>query len=175
MKQVILPLLVAFGLVIGAGSASGEEDDSSLLGRALDALIEANEKPSQPGDRARVVTLDRLAGVEFDVPDGVDQWEHLVRGGDGSHSISIEYDFDMSDEAEMTAPVVMAFGEIHETPRRACLSHRIGAIAAEKSMEAESRNEVFSFGDQSSFAVISLEDEPLRMTIDRQLSYGPPP
>jgi hypothetical protein len=118
----------------------------------------ATTEPLQPADRSLLVTLESLAEFGLASPDGYAAHEKLRRQRVGD-SLLIEYQF---ETPEGGPPFVYSSVELHPSPRDACLSFSAGNLGLRMStLEATDRNDLFSYGEKSRFALVQNEGEPV--------------
>jgi len=119
----------------------------------------ATSKPLQPGDQNVLVTLGSLAEFGLALPDGYGEHEKFSRTLMIDGSLMLEYEFQTPDGGP---PFVYSSVELHPSPRDACLSFSAGNLGLRMStLEATDRNDLFSYGEKSRFALVQNEGKPV--------------
>ena len=118
----------------------------------------ATTEPFQPADESALVTLETLAEYGLELPEGYayhEKWsrERLVG------TLMIEYEF---QNPAGGPPFVHSSAEIYPTPDNACLAFKAGNVGIKiSSLELIDRNDLFSYGEKSRFAVIDNGGKPV--------------
>lgn len=117
-------------------------------------------RPPEPGDRGLVVTADSLVEFGAELPRDHGRFESLSRNHVVGESVEVEYEFEPGDDHPQ-APYVYSLAELHRTRRDACASHRAGILGARLAGDLEDHDEIFRYGEETRFAFIVDEGEPV--------------
>jgi hypothetical protein len=123
------------------------------------ALACATTEPFQPSDASLLVTLATLSEFGLELPDGYAQHEKFRRERMADDSLLLEYEFQTPDGSP---PFVYSSAELHPSARDACLSFSAGNLGLRlSSLEPTDRNDLFSYGEKSRFALVEHEGKPV--------------
>ncbi|HVN40733.1 MAG TPA: hypothetical protein VMW19_21410 [Myxococcota bacterium] len=113
----------------------------------------------RPEERNLLVTLESLSEFGLALPDGYAQHEQLRRERQPDGSLSIEYEFQTPGG---DPPFVYSRARIFPSPTGACLSFSADNLGLRfSSLEATDRNDVFSYGERSRFALVESQGQPV--------------
>lgn len=115
----------------------------------------------EEGDHALVLKVGQLREYGLELPRGYQSHESISKETWFDGSVSIEYEFEALDNADL--PFVYCVAEVHRSAQDAALSYSTGNFAAPLGLgdaQMISRNDLFSYGDVSEFALFSYGGEP---------------
>ncbi len=137
--------------------------NSDIVCLAACALVLAGCMSQDPeeGDRQLVLKVEDLLPYGVELPRGYATWETLKREKWIDASYAVEYEFEPPDEAAL--PYVYSLTERHPSKADACSSYSAGNIGLPFGLgdnELEVRDDLFSYGDESRFGLLTAEGQP---------------
>ena len=119
----------------------------------------ATTEAFQPADESMLVTLERLSEFGLRLPADYAQHEKWGRERVIDGTILIEYEFQHPDGGP---PFVYSSVELHRSARDACLSFSAGNLGLRlSSLDPTDRNDLFTYGEKSRFALVEHEGKPV--------------
>ena len=119
----------------------------------------ATTEPFQPADESMLVTLERLSEFGLELPAGYAQHEKWTRQRVVDATIMLEYQYQAPDGGP---PFVYSSAELHPSARDACLSFSAGNLGLRlSSLDPTDRNDLFSYGEKSRFALVQNQGKPV--------------
>jgi len=130
---------------------------------AVLALILAGCMSQEPeeGDRDLVLKAEDLLPYGIDLPRGYATWETLKREKWIDSSFAVEYEFEPPEDAEL--PYLYSLTERHTSKSDACNSYSAGNIGLPFGLgdnELDVRDDLYSYGDESRFGLLTAEGQP---------------
>lgn len=118
----------------------------------------------EEGDRDLVVRIGQLQPYGLSLPEGFEAHERFrkERWIDGAYAVDYEFDA----PAELQLPYLSSLSELHATNDDACFSYRAGNFGMPLGLgdaELSIRDDLYEFGDESRFALLTLDGEPIGM------------
>ena len=93
------------------------------------------------------------------LPEGFEAYESFKRERWFDGSVMIDYEFDAPEELGL--PYLSSSAERHPSRSDACMSFTAGNVGAQLGgMELDERNDLFKYGDKSSFGLLVSEGNP---------------
>ena len=128
------------------------------------ALSACTSAEVEEGDRDLVLRIGQLEPYGLSLPDGFEAYEQFgkERWFDGSFVITYEFE----GPANLQLPYLSSMTELHATNADACASYTAGNFGVPLGLgeaELSIRDDLYEFGDQSRFAYLTLDDEPIGM------------
>jgi hypothetical protein len=152
---------VAGGPARGITPVRGPARTRCLLACLLLTLAACMEQPLEPGDEELVPRIGQLRSYGLELPPDFEQHETITRTRWFDGSISIDYEFD--PPAGLMLPYLSSTAERHRSRSDACMTLTAGSvglyIGGDPDMLVE-RNDLFEYGDESSFALLVQDEKP---------------
>ena len=118
----------------------------------------------EEGDRELVLKIGQLQPYGLSLPEGYDSYESFGKERWFDGSFVIDYEFDAPIDLQL--PYLSSMTELHATNEDACASYSAGNFGVPLGLgdaDLSIRDDLFQFGDESRFAYLTLDDEPIGM------------
>ena len=116
-------------------------------------------QPLKDGDRDRVLTIGLLQPYGLSLPSDFESYESFKRERWIDGSVMVEYEFDAPEGLGL--PYLYSSAERHPSNADACMSFSAGNLGTRLGgIELSERNDLFRFGDKSSFGLLVAEGDP---------------
>lgn len=118
----------------------------------------------EEGERDLVLRIGQLKPYGLTLPKGFEAYEHFSKERWIDGSFVITYEFEAPEKSLL--PYLSSMAELHPSNADACASYTAGNYGVPLGLgdaELSIRDDLFEFGDQSRFAYLTLDDEPIGM------------
>ena len=128
------------------------------------ALSACTSADVEEGDRDLVLRVGQLEPYGLSLPEGFESHERFRKEQWIDGSMVIDYEFEAP--ANLQLPYVSSMAELHSTNADACASYSMGNFGfsiGTSDADVSIRDDFYEFGDESRFAFMMLDGEPIGM------------